>query len=232
MMPHNFILLDNPIWNALQSAHKEFSIGTSEIKKYTSDILPFMGLNTPDENLLQDILPFMEAGEEIFIGGNLPTIPANWSIQARVNCLQMVCEKPSKIKRSGEAQIVKMVESDYEEMVALINQVLPGYFKSRTPQLGTYYGIKINGKLIAVSGERFKMEGFYELSAICTHPDFSGNGYAQQLMLKVSGEIFEQGMIPFLHVEESNKRAIRLYEYVGFKKRRDFSFLKLKSFVA
>jgi predicted GNAT family acetyltransferase len=94
--------------------------------------------------------------------------------------------------------------------------------------MGDYYGIRQNGELVAVTGERMRMEGLTEISAVVTHPDFTGRKYAQQLVAHVAIKNIEAGIIPFLHVAESNERAIGLYKRLGFTRRRIIDFWKIR----
>ena len=104
-----------------------------------------------------------------------------------------------------------------------MNLVQPGYFKTKTPLLGNYFGIFKDNQLVAITGERMKMNDFTEVSAIVTHPDHTGKGYAKQLITHVVNAVFEENKTPFLHVLESNIGAIKLYEKLGFVTRRKMS---------
>jgi predicted GNAT family acetyltransferase len=104
-------------------------------------------------------------------------------------------------------------------MVELTALTKPGPFGKRTHELGYYVGIRDNGKLVAMAGERLKVPGYTEVSAVCTHPDHLGKGYAGALMLEVMRAIRERGETPFLHVRSNNARAIGIYERLGFRKR-------------
>jgi predicted GNAT family acetyltransferase len=111
----------------------------------------------------------------------------------------------------------------------LINHVQPGYFKEKTPLLGNYYGIFKGQQLVAVAGERMKMDHFTEVSAIVTHPGHTGRGYAKQLIQCCANQILKEQKTPYLHVTETNTHAIRLYENMGFRTRRKISFWKICS---
>src|SRR5205085_10144429 len=104
----------------------------------------------------------------------------------------------------------------------------PGPCGSRTHDLGKYLGIRRNGKLVAMAGERLKVPGFTEVSAVCTHPEHTGNGHAAALMLALMGSIRERGETPFLHVRQDNTRAIALYERLGFRERKLGHFAVLR----
>jgi predicted GNAT family acetyltransferase len=113
-------------------------------------------------------------------------------------------------------------------MFTLINKVQPGYYEKDTHLLGNYFGIRQEGVLVAIAGERMRPEGLTEVSAICTDPAYTGRGYARQLTAHVCRRNLEQGLTPYLHVLQSNQRAIGIYESLGFKARRMISFWKLK----
>jgi predicted GNAT family acetyltransferase len=112
--------------------------------------------------------------------------------------------------------------------VTLTALVFPGYFRRRTPQMGAYVGIRREGRLAAMSGERMKVRGFEEISAVCTHPDFAGRGYAAALVNYIARNMLQRGIIPFLHVNETNRRARDLYERVGFENRMTLPLWLLK----
>lgn len=119
-------------------------------------------------------------------------------------------------------------ETQKDDLFKLVNLVQPGYFKNKTADLGNYYGIYKNHQLVAVVGERMKMESHTELSAIVTHHEHTtGRGYAKQLIVHASNRIFNESKIPYLHVADPNFNAIRLYQKLGFLTRRKISFWKL-----
>ncbi|AWG25241.1 GNAT family N-acetyltransferase [Flavobacterium kingsejongi] len=221
-------LLDNPIWNALETVHQAFATGTSMVQKYADDRLPFMAMQYYDGLHLAAIAPYCRRDEIIFIKDALTTIPADWAIVDRINCLQMVYTPEAAVLLPAVEEEVRLTAADQEELFELVQLVQPGFFKRNTVELGNYYGIRSGGKLVAVAGERFKLDGFTELSAICTHPEYTGKRYAQRLITVLCTEILNQGAVPFLHVVDSNTRAIQIYERMGFQKRIDFPLLKLR----
>lgn len=221
-------LLDNPIWNALETVHQAFAIGTPTVKKYAGERLPFMAMQHYDGLHLATIAPYCRRDEIMFIKDALTTIPADWAIVDRINCLQMVYTPEAAALLPAVEKVVRLTAADQEELFELVQLVQPGFFNRNTAELGNYYGIRSEGKLVAVAGERFKLDGFTELSAICTHPEYTGKRYAQRLITVLCAEILNQGAVPFLHVVDSNTRAIQIYERMGFQKRIDFPLLKLR----
>lgn len=224
----DFSLANNPFWSALQTSQRHFSQGTGQIKKFAQDILPFVGLAHQDASLLNQIIPFMNPQEEVYVQDGIGTIPANWKIINHLSCIQMVCEKLPDITLDKKPLIIKIERADLDELFEMVNLVQPGFLMKRTHVLGDYFGIRTDGKLVATAGERLKMDGLIELSAVCTLQEYTGKGYAQCLIQHVCSRIFQKGSVPILHVLASNARAIKLYELFNFKKRMDFPLLKLK----
>ena len=138
----------------------------------------------------------------------------------------MICSSPIKIEYTEN--IIGLNESHQKQLFDLVNLVQPGYFKEGTSLMGNYYGVFKNDQLVAVTGERMKMYGFTEISAVVTHPDFTGKGFAKQLVAYTVNKIFEENIIPYLHVAESNISAVTLYERSGFTTRRKISFWMMK----
>jgi predicted GNAT family acetyltransferase len=94
--------------------------------------------------------------------------------------------------------------------------------------LGNYFGIRLNGELIAMAGERICTPTHREISAVCTHPAHTGKGYAALLIQHLLRLHAASGLNSFLHVAGSNARAIGLYEHLGFTKTRAINFNQLR----
>jgi predicted GNAT family acetyltransferase len=143
----------------------------------------------------------------------------------------MVCENgsaPSTSHSNSDPEMVELGDADSPEMIELTTLTKPGPFGKRTHELGTYLGIRHAGKLVAMAGERMKVPGWTEVSAVCTHPEHIGHGYARILMAEVMRRIRSRGEMPFLHVREDNLRAIELYQRLGFitRVRQHFAVLR------
>lgn len=211
--------LDNPVWYSLSETHSEFAIDYGNTKFYNPDYCPFGGFIV-SENISDAINQYSHLSDNFFIVGEKPQVSDTVKICKELVCLQMIIRE--KIELSVDIEIVKLTENN-EELCALVNLVQPGYFKTKTPLLGNYFGIFKENQLVAITGERMKMNDFTEVSAIVTHPDHTGKGYAKQLITHVVNAIFEENKTPFLHVVESNIGAIKLYEKLGFVTRRKMS---------
>ena len=128
----------------------------------------------------------------------------------------MVCNR--RVRPPGDVDI-RALETDIADMVALAALTHPGPFRSHTYRFGTYLGIRVNGALAAMGGQRMHLPGYREVSAICTHPDFRGRGYARLIVARLVAMIFDEGLKPFLHVQAENTAAQALYATLGFAER-------------
>lgn len=213
--------LDNPVWHSLSETHRQFALEYDNIKFYHPDYCPFGGFRE-GENILSSTKNYSGLSDSFFVVGQRPRLPEKLVMKNNLVCLQMILsENITKIQKD---EIIRLNEEHREILFELVNMVQPGYFRKKTFMMGDYFGIFKNDKLVAVTGERMKMDGFTEVSAIVTHPDHTGKGYAKQLIAHCVNNIFSQNKIPYLHVVETNIAAIGLYKKLGFKTRRKISF--------
>lgn len=212
--------LDNPVWHSLSETHSKFAINYSGIKFYDPEYCSFGGTN--EDYDVDAIYDYAELTDNFFIVGEKPVLPNCLQLKNEVICLQMIIEKPIEVSITNE--IVLLTPSHIQELYELVNLVQPGYFMMKTALMGNYYGIFENGVLIAVTGERMQMDAFVEISAVITHPDHAGKGYAKQLVAHAVNTVFKQKKTPYLHVVKSNIGAINLYEKLGFITKREISF--------
>jgi predicted GNAT family acetyltransferase len=155
-----------------------------------------------------------------------PILPMNWSKVLSGEMYQMVFE--AQPPAQPNTSLRKLSIADIPEMLALTKLTEPGPFLPRTIELGAYFGIHEDGLLVAMAGERLKLTGFTEVSAVCTHPDYRGRGYSNALMSTVIAGIMNRGQIPFLHVRTENP-AVPLYQKMGFRIRAQLHLAVIKS---
>lgn len=216
-----FSKLDNPVWHSLSESHKPHTITYDETQFYDPEYCPFGGaLDT--KNSSNAIAQYSTLSANFFIVGEKPEIPVTVKIKNELVCLQMIIRKSIDIPNTDT--IIKLEESHRKDLLGLVKIVYPEYFKAKTATLGNYYGIYKNNQLVAVTGERMQMNDYTEVSAVITHPDYLGKGYAKQLVAHTANVILNQNKIAFLHVYEKNFGAIKLYEKLGFETRRKISF--------
>ncbi|MBI6118301.1 GNAT family N-acetyltransferase [Salegentibacter maritimus] len=217
--------LDNPVWYSLSEEHYKLSLEYHGIKFYQSEYCPFGGFidhKTPKEGINKYFL----LTDNFYVVGDKPILTDKVQLKKELVCNQMLLNQEIDFGIS-ELIIELKTTRQKNDLFGLVNLVQPGYFKSKTSNLGNYYGIYKNDKLVAVTGERMKMDKYTEISAVVTHPEHTGNAYAKQLIKHTANKIFKENKIPYLHVAESNTGAIKLYEKLGFLTRRKISFWNL-----
>jgi predicted GNAT family acetyltransferase len=226
MLPNEIeSVLDNPAWHALNSHHAHFAIGDGLAKRYPVDVSVIVALAALDAASLRDLTGIIAPGEVVGVGGDaLPADASGWTVHTRLPLIQMVSAQPPVESETSET-ILTLTADDVPDMLALIDVTHPGPFAARTIELGHYIGIRKEGKLVAMAGERMYPPGFCEISAVCTHPDAQAKGYARLLVTRLMAENWQRGDVPFLHVSPTNSRALTLYERLGFRQRRELQFL-------
>ncbi len=213
--------LDNPVWSSLSETHQSYAVDYGNLKCYHPDYCPFGGF-VKNNKMAKAVDEYSALVDRFFIVGEKPVISNLLQINKEVICLQMIIYNPIDIPINDP--IVKLTDEHIDVLYELVNLVQPGYFKKKTALLGNYYGIFKNDELVAVTGERLQMMDYIEVSAVVTHPDHTGKGYAKQLVTHTVNEIFKQNKTPYLHVIETNIGAIQLYDKLGFTIRRQISF--------
>jgi GNAT superfamily N-acetyltransferase len=210
--------LDNPIWESLTSAHADLAQSNGQARRYASDVSPLAAVGKPTASAFADLTALVKAEEHVGLFTAHPLqVPDNW-VPVRSRLIeQMICTELTCESRSSPLELGR---SDVPEMLALTAATEPGPFLAETIQMGRYFGIRSDdGRLIAMAGERLKLDGFTEISAVCTAPEFRGRGLAQRLVAYLVAQTLNEGKIPFLHVKAENAAKL-LYEKLGFRVRR------------
>lgn len=218
--------LDSPFWASLQSRHRDLARRAGQAARYPAEFAPFLGVADADAEVAGDLETLVAPGESVYLLGVAPQAPGGWTLRAYRPLAQMVCPEP--LDDVGGPDIIELSEAHRADVLALTALVYPHYFRERTMEMGRYFGIYRDGRLAAMIGERLGTESTREISAICTHPDFLGRGYARRLIAMLSNDNIERGNLPFLHVSHENARAKALYERIGYRHRRDIGFWSLR----
>jgi len=221
-------VLDSPAWHALNTHNKELSYGDDQARYFDREVSPFAAIKTISEENFQLLYDTVNHESTIlFMTPVEVEIPSFWKQLALIQGIQMVSDQATKL----EEVTVKLEPLGYghvAQMLELTKLTIPGPFDSRTIDFGHYVGIFEGDKLAAMAGQRLHIPGHAEISAVCTHPDHTGKGYARQLLLHHLYRIRAAGETPYLHVRADNERAIKVYESLGFYKRTDMYFYVLR----
>ncbi|MGA8430259.1 MAG: GNAT family N-acetyltransferase [Candidatus Sulfotelmatobacter sp.] len=224
--------LNNIIWQALTTRQAEFAQSVGEARRFVPEVGPLAGFRDPNDADYESLAGLAKIGGTIAVFLDLPYQPqSGWSVVAGAPLLQMVhsgAEIADRAANAAKLPIVDLGAADSTEMIELAALTKPGPFGPRTHELGSFFGIRVGGKLAAMAGERMKVPGYAEVSAVCTHPDHTGHGYAAALMTRVMQGIVKRGELPFLHVRGDNLRAIELYNRLGFLDRKSGYFVVLR----
>ena len=207
--------LDNVIWSALTSQHSAFAQGGTLARRYPADVAPFIAMpDTTAESFAAMAQIMTQTDHAALFTVDPLTLPDCFEIVFTKDLDQMI---GPTIPVSLEApHITQLGAADVDHMMALVDLAKPGPFAPRTYELGNYLGIRVDGKLAAMSGERMHLDGYTEISAVCSDPAFRGRGYPRDLILTLSNAIVARGEVPFLHVLSDNLSAIALYTKLGF----------------
>ncbi|EYT78713.1 hypothetical protein CF54_35515 [Streptomyces sp. Tu 6176] len=220
-------VLDNPALAALTGPHAHLAERRGRVLRYPVDVSPWLALpDEPDDADWADLAALAGPGAEVPLPGFRGEVPADWEITFQVEGVQLVDDG---LAAAPDPEAVRLGPADVPEMLGLIARTEPGPFLPRTIELGTYLGIRRDGALVAMAGERLRPPGYTEISAVCTDPAHRGQGLASRLVLAVAHGIRERGDIPFLHTGAQNTGAIRLYESLGFRLRRRTAFLAART---
>jgi ribosomal protein S18 acetylase RimI-like enzyme len=216
-------ILDNMIWQAISTGNRDLALLDAEVGCYRPDIAPFAAVKEKDRQSFDKLHSFLDPGRKIAISylDALELDETKWTTLQHMDCCQMIYEYPvSSFKTKNSSQVIPLGTEHIPEMLELTALTKPGPFLQNTILFGNYFGIYQDGRLAGMTGQRMHPVPYLEVSAVCTHPDFRGRGYAKTLMLHVMQIILDNGFIPFLHVLANNTTAIGLYESIGFRTRR------------
>jgi ribosomal protein S18 acetylase RimI-like enzyme len=214
-------ILDNVTWASLTGAHRHLAEFVGNAGRYRQDVAPFVAVaDTDDPRGWADLAELVGAGRTVTIAGPAEP-PEGWTSGDAIPGVQMVA---TTLRGEQDPEAVPLGLADVPEMLDLVARTRPGPFLSGTVEMGAYVGIRRDGELIAMAGERLRPPGWTEISAVCTDPAHRGQGLASRLIRHVAAGIGTRGDTPFLHAAAVNTSAVKLYESMGFAVRRSTVF--------
>ena len=227
--------LDNPVWEALHGPHRDVAESNGLAARYVPDVSSFGAFPEPPRPDHWDAMgELLGPGQVVILTGHTGSPPDGWGIEYDGTGVQMTGEElralPVEVASlRPDLEVLPLSGPDSADMVELVALARPGPFTARTWQLGGYVGVRVDGRLVAMAGQRFRPTGWCEISAVATHPDHRRQGLAEHLVRVTAAGIVARGEVPLLHVAADNTDAIRLYEAMGFSHRSQARFMAVRS---
>ena len=216
--------LDNPVWHALCGPHRGFARRHGLALHYPREVAVFSAIADASAQAYADLAhglpPLAEAR---LVRDRAEPVPEGWTVVNDVPLLQMEARAFDGRQREDPV-VVTLGPNDRDAVMALVELTQPGPFAARTLEMGHYLGVYEHGQLMAMAGERLRLDAYVELSAICTHPSARGRGLAESLVRRLMHDALQRGQQPFLHVLPGNTGAIALYHRLGFVTRAEMHY--------
>ena len=228
----------NPVWHALHGPHRRLAIGHGEACRYPADVSPFAAVRQASQPAFEAVRELLAPREPVWIFHELPPRLPGLALEGSLECLQMVLPPatalppapalpPATALPDATAAVEPLTGEHAAEMVGLTDAAFPGFFRRGTYRMGSYFGLRRDGALAAMAGERLALDGHLEMSSICTHPNHRGQGLARILILHLAHHHRRQGLVSWLQVGAENTPAIALYRDLGFKAVRSVMLYRL-----
>lgn len=222
----------NPVLSSLHTRQRRFAQYAGSACKYQTDVAPFAAVSEHTPEAMRDLHSLLAPGETTYMMGlrNAPPLPAIPGLEFGnpYPSVQMAFPANAALPELPRGtEIHPLSCADAPEMLALIDVAFPGFFRVRTCEMGRYYGIRTQGQLVAMAGERMGFDRNIEISGVCTHPEHRGHGHAAALITRLLADHHREGSLSFLHTGADNHRAIALYERLGFVLSHNVSFHRI-----
>jgi len=216
-------VLNNPVWSSLTGHHAQLAIGNDLVKHFPDDVSPFVGVKDWEHpEVWEAVLDVFGHGATVGVSHADPVLPEGWEQVFSIPGVQLT--QTDRLRARPDPEALELGAADSADMLALVERTKPGPFLPRTHELGRYIGIRREGRLIAMAGERLHPDGWTEISAVAVDADHRRQGLASRLVLDVAFHIQQRGDRALLHASAANTGAISGYEKLGFALRRRVTF--------
>ncbi|MDB2606897.1 GNAT family N-acetyltransferase [Zobellia sp.] len=215
--------LKNPVWYSLRQTHKKFATELNGVQFYDPEVCTFGSFFDETKTTKAANEYVKKSNNFFFVSENqTPIIDDNKVfLEKKIDGCQMVLNELTDVPITED--IVLLEKEFIDEIYDLVWLVMPGYYQKRTFEMGKYFGVFKNGKLVSITGQRMQTNHFIEVSAVVTHPDYTRKGLAKQLIAHTTKEILKENKTPILHTNKGNP-AIFLYEKLGYELTRDMNW--------
>jgi ribosomal protein S18 acetylase RimI-like enzyme len=220
--------LDHPVWSALTTKQAHLGQGDVLARRYHPDVAPFAALAAETISAYHALHALLRPLEQVALLSVEPMGQVDGFDTTHVGVIHQMIASHCTAGRTDNDGVVRLGPTDVNDMLELVRKTRPGPFSRRTVTMGNYIGIRERGRLVAMAGERMRLEGYVEISAVCVDDEHRGKGHAARLVNALQQEIERNGETPFLHVFSDNVSAIRLYERLGWQLRRTFHLNRIE----
>ncbi|MFI6265339.1 GNAT family N-acetyltransferase [Micromonospora sp. NPDC051006] len=218
---------DNLAWSALTGPQANVAETLGRAARYRTGFAPLAAVaDWADDRAWHDLRELVGAKTPVTVAGGGLAVPDGWETLGRGDGLQLV---DVGVAAADDAEAVTLTTDDVPEMLELVARTEPGPFTPRATELGRHLGIRRNGSLVAMAGQRMRVPGWTEISTVCTDPAYRGQGLASRLVRAHVAEIRRRREAAFLHVSASNADALRLYLALGFTVRTTTGFAVVRT---
>jgi predicted GNAT family acetyltransferase len=220
--------LDRPIWTALTTRQAHLGRGEALARRYHPDVAPFAALESESPAAYRALHHLLLPDEHVVVLQSFDAMGPVDALQlTHVGIVHQMVATHLEAGSMDAQEVIQLSNVDAKDMLDLAQKTKPGPFGKRTGEMGNYIGIRDQGRLIAMAGERMRLDGYVEISAVCVDEDWRGRGLPGRLVTTLGRQIEQRGDVPFLHVFSDNRSAIGLYERLGFELRRTFHLTRI-----
>ncbi len=148
--------LDRPIWSCLNGAQSNLARGGVAAVRIDPGFGPFAAARDAGGETQSALHALLQPAETVWLVEIAAwPAPPGTQVVREARLAQLVASEPSA-KSAEDLGIVALSEIDAPQMRDLAEATQPGPWSDRTHRYGQFFGIKRDGHLIAMAGERMR----------------------------------------------------------------------------